>query len=252
VSLPTRMFRKALRSIGYDLVPRYHSAATFRSDFYQRHNSRRLEHLAGLRLPVAGKSVLEVGAGIGDHSHYYIDRGCPTTITDVREEHVQSLRRRYPDQRVLSLDLDHPTEIAGSPFDVIHCYGVLYHVTDPGQALEYLARSCREMLLLETCVSFGSDLGIHPVVERAALPIAAHSGRGCRPTRPWLFDTLHRLFAHVYVPRTQPAHPEFPLDWTAPNEHKAPHQRAVFIAARAPIDNELLSTSLEMQQLPQI
>lgn len=248
---PTGLLRKALRGIGYDVVPRYDAALTFRSDFYQRHNARRLEHLASLRLPVAGKSVLEVGAGIGDHSHYYIDRGCRLTITDVRQEHLQVLRRRYPEQTILELDLEHPTAIAAGPFDVVHCYGVLYHVADPGMTLEYLAGNCREMLLLETCVSFGSDHGIHAVEEKAAFPIAAHSGRGCRPTRPWLFDSLRHLFAHVYVPTTQPAHPEFPLDWSAPEKHTAKYQRAVFIASRAPIDNDSLSPALETHQVRQ-
>lgn len=46
----------------------------FHSYDYLRHNARRLEHLASLGLPITGRSVLEVGAGIGDHSHFYIDR----------------------------------------------------------------------------------------------------------------------------------------------------------------------------------
>jgi hypothetical protein len=169
----------------------------------------------------------------------------------VREEHLTCLRQRYPGQTVLALDLERPAAIAGSPFDIVHCYGVLYHVSDPAAALEYAARSCREMLLLETCVSFGDDHSIHAVAEPAALPIASNSGRGCRPTRPWLFDSLRRLFKHVYVPRTQPAHPEFPLDWSAPEKHSTPNKRAVFIASHTPIDNPSLSPSLEMHQVRQ-
>ena len=47
---------------------------TFFHPQYVRHNARRLEHLASLRIPVVRMTVLEVGAGIGDHSHYYMDR----------------------------------------------------------------------------------------------------------------------------------------------------------------------------------
>ena len=52
---------------------------TFHSWHYLRHNARRLEHLASLQIPIRGKSVLEIGAGIGDHSSYYLDRGCTVT-----------------------------------------------------------------------------------------------------------------------------------------------------------------------------
>jgi hypothetical protein len=70
-------------------------AASFHTLHYLRHNARRLEHLASLQVPVAGKSVLEVGAGIADHSHYYMDRDCTITITEARKENLQYLKMRY-------------------------------------------------------------------------------------------------------------------------------------------------------------
>ncbi len=45
--------------------------ASFATDDYRRHNSRRLEHLATLGLDLAGRKVLEVGAGIGDHTSFF-------------------------------------------------------------------------------------------------------------------------------------------------------------------------------------
>ena len=39
--------------------------ATFRNPHYQRHNRRRQEHLASLDLDLRGKTVLELGAGLG-------------------------------------------------------------------------------------------------------------------------------------------------------------------------------------------
>ena len=52
-------------------------------------------------------------------------------------------------------------------------------------------------------------------------------------------NKLKALFAHVYVPRTQPAHEEFPLDWTGeqPSDRLT---RATFVASRRPIVNEQL------------
>lgn len=224
---------------------------SFHADHYLRHNARRLEHLASLRIPVAGMSVLEVGAGIGDHSHYYIDRGCKVTITEARTENLHCLRERYPDCSVRFLDMDAPSSVEGTPFDVVHCYGLLYHLNSPKQALSFLSQNTKGMLFLETCVSFGEDEKINLTSEKQSRPTQACSGTGCRPTRPWLFKELQRLFEHVYLPVTQPCHEEFPLDWSAPEKHKAILQRAVFIASRKPLENPMLTPSLVLQQTRQ-
>src|SRR6266536_3069634 len=100
---------------------------------------RNQEHLASLGIPVAGSSVLEVGAGIGDHSHYFLDRGCRTTITEARQENLRLLRQRYPSADVRRLDLEDPVTLPGAPFDVVYCYGTLYHLSRPAPAIRYLS-----------------------------------------------------------------------------------------------------------------
>ena len=46
---------------------------SFKTDYYQRHNQRRLEHLSSLNLDIFSKTVIEVGAGIGDHTSFFVD-----------------------------------------------------------------------------------------------------------------------------------------------------------------------------------
>jgi len=93
--------------------------------------------------------------------------------------------------------------------------------------------------LLETCVSFGGHDALNPVSELRSDPTQSFRDGGCRPTRPWIMNRLKALFAHVYVPRTQPAHEEFPLDWTGeqPFDYLT---RATFVASRRPLVNEQL------------
>ena len=241
--------RRIAQSVGGDLLTKRDPVDSFHSFQYLRHNARRLEHLASLGIAVAGRSVLEVGAGIGDHSHFYVDRGCTITITEARAENVTILRRRFPACRVQMLDMDAPSALDGAPFDVTHCYGLLYHLAEPAQALAYLSANTRSLLFLETCVSFGDDLLTNAIAERQADPTQAYSGTGCRPTRAWLFKALQNLFEFVYVPTTQPWHEEFPLDWSAPHKHHAALQRAVFIASREPLNNANLSAGLIAEQL---
>jgi hypothetical protein len=238
--------KKLLLARGYAVVPA--ETQPFHSVHYLRHNSRRLEHLASLSVVVIGKTVLEVGAGIGDHSHYYLDRGCQLTITEARLESLHYLQKRYPDTEIRQLNLDDPDPNFDRKFQVIHCYGVLYHLKNPGAALRYLAQRTTELLILETCVSFGSDARENLVPEEQSNRTQSITGLGCRPTRNWVFGELKKHFEHVYCTRTQPNHPEFPTDWTKPDLHHESLSRAVFVASRQSLDNQQLVDFLPEQQ----
>ena len=221
-------------------APREH----FHSSLYLRHNARRQEHLASLGLPLSGKTVLETGAGIGDHSHYFLDRGCSLTITEAREENLSILCQRYPDIAIAKLDLEAPVSCPDlPPHEVVYCYGTLYHLSDPLAALEYLADRCTELFLLETCVSF-SNTGPNMTKENPAIPTQALSGSGCRPGREWLYEQLKTFFENVYVPVTQPAHEEFPNDWKRPEVHQHTLSRAIFICSRKELSLPSLQSGL--------
>lgn len=237
------LIQRLVRRAGVEITRADRSALCFHSANYLRHNARRLEHLASLMLPLGGKSVLEVGAGIGDHTNYFLDRDCQVTITEAREANLQHLRNRFPNGDVRVLDMEKP-QLDSPPFDIVYCYGLLYHLSDPNQALDFLASKCSGMLLLETCISFGDQAEVRPMKESRSDPTQAFSGAGCRPTRRWLFEKLGSLFPYVYVPTTQPNHEEFPLDWTAPESAPSGPNRAVFVASRHEIVSDVLSTTL--------
>ena len=220
----------------------------FHADDYVRHNQRRLEHLATLGLPLADRSVIEVGAGIGDHTSFFLDRGCGVIATDGRSENVELLRRRYPTLRVRRLDLDDPDPDFREAAEVVYCYGTLYHLRDPARALTFLAGCCTALMLVETCVSFGDDDRVDIVDENASLPSQALHGIGSRPTRVWVQRRLAELFPFVYMPTTQPWHPEFPLDWTDRSSAASDLTRAVFVASWARIESPLLTERIEMHQ----
>ena len=210
----------------------------FQFPYYWRLNQRRLEHLASLGLPFEDRTVLEVGAGVGDLTHFWLDRGCTVHATDARPANLHVLRRAYPEHGALTtavLDLETPPP-RRNRFDVVFCYGLLYHLSNPVPALDHMARACAGLLVLETCVSMGADEALHPVAEDATLGSEALSGTGCRPTRPWVFGRLRERFPHVYTTATQPAHEEFPLRWEA----RASGQgltRAIFLASRTALDS---------------
>lgn len=223
---------------------------------YLRMDARRLEHLATLMLPIGARSVLEVGAGIGDLSSFFLDRGCSVTSVEPRPENVQYFRTRYqgcglwPDDRLRIVqgnvyDLADRTDIA--PHQIVCCYGLLYHLDKPEVALRNLAQRCTELLLVETAVAYATDEDrISFAPEDSADPTNSVTGTGCSPSRRWVFNRLKALFPHVYMPLTQPHHEQFRLDWRRKSV-PAGRSRAVFVASRAPLGNAHL-----VQHVPDI
>ncbi len=221
----------------------------FLSYHYQRINQRRLEHLVSLGLDIAGSTVLEVGAGIGDHTSFFLDRGCQVVSTEARQENLEILRARYPHVTVRHLYLDDPDCFPlNDKFEIVYCYGVLYHLNKPAEALDFMSRKCLRMLLLETCVSFGNEDMLNPCSEDPRNPTQSTSGTGCRPTRRWVYKQLKRHFEFVYLPITQPNHEEFLIDWSSPPATES-LSRAVFIGSRKKLHNRLLAEEILMQQV---
>jgi SAM-dependent methyltransferase len=215
-----------------------------------RINHRRLEHLATVGFRFDGVSVLEVGAGIGQLSTFFIDRGAHITITEGRPENLAILRERFPSVPVHAVDLEKPPHSFTDKFDFVFCYGTLYHLGNPAAAIRWLAERTRQTLLLETCVSFGNDLSPHIVDEDTAVASQAISGKGCRPTRPWVMAQLQESFPQAYATITQPAHAQFPTDWStsAAGQFKAPFSRAVFVGSRTELHLPTISTVLPVRQ----
>jgi SAM-dependent methyltransferase len=213
-------------------------------------NHARQSHLASLGLDLQGKKVLEVGAGIGLHTAFFLERGCTVTVTDGRAENVAEIARRHPpgqtDVRtaIVDLEIDRPIELGR--FDIVYCYGLLYHLSNPERALARLADVCDGQLLLETAVSPGTHDELLLVRDPDAFNQAI-SGIGCRPTRLWILNRLKSLFGYGYIPRTQPDHVDFPADWV-----HTPIQtmhRSIFVGSRTPLVMPTLADSVPGEQL---
>lgn len=209
---------------------------------YQEHNKARLAHLASLGLPLHHRRVLEVGSGPGDHTGFYIERDCTVFAVDARAACLHALRERFPQVETRCADLNEPDALDDlTGFEVAHAYGVLYHLHNPATFLAAVSRAT-QLLILETCVSHGTDLSINLVDEPSEAFSQAASGRGCRPTRRWVFEEVAKHFPHVYQTRTQPAHEEFPVHWNVPSPHVL--SRIVLVGSQDKLSEELLSPVL--------
>lgn len=219
----------------------------FWSLHYTRQNRRRHAHLASLGLDLADRTVLEVGAGIGDHTSFLLGQGCHVITSEAQEENLAVLRDRYPELDVRQIDLNNPPSDAIS-VDVVYCYGTLYHLDQPARAIAWMSLCAKELLLLETCVVYGEGIELYPFDEPLG-PEYAVDGRGCRPTRLWVRDELSKSFPYLYCTLTQPWHEEFPLDWHSAELENDPLIRAVFVASRMPLDHPTLTETIPARQI---
>src|SRR5262245_35987820 len=158
-------------------MPTPDATAGFRTLHYLRHNQRRQEHLATLGLDLDKRRVLELGAGIGDHTTFFLDRGSSVVAVEPRPENVAFFRTAFasagyatpPPVSIHALDVEGAAKkLRGERFDVVYCYGLLYHVKDPLLVLRFAREVCTSLLLLETCVSFGSHEAVNNVAENSA------------------------------------------------------------------------------------
>lgn len=202
-------------------------------------NKARMGHLGSLGIDLEGKSVLEVGCGIGELTPFFLERGCRVLSTDAREENIREGLARHPDRRMEVADLMVPGAHRGfGGFDVVFCYGTLYHLPDPELALAELAKSCSGILLLETCVDPEDGNGVNLQPEPVAQLDQSFQGQGCRPGRHWVFRQLLRYFPHVQLALSQPDHPQFPCAW--PARSGSGNARAVFVASMHPVVSKAL------------
>src|SRR5579862_7365703 len=112
----------------------------FYSPHYQAHNRARLNHLASLGLPLHNRKVLEVGSGPGDHTGFYLQRGCSVCSVDVRQECLAALHARFPGVETAQVDLNTPRALQNlGRFELVHCYGLLYHLERPDIGIAEMA-----------------------------------------------------------------------------------------------------------------
>jgi FkbM family methyltransferase len=218
----------------------------------RRINLARLDHLARMGLQLERKSVLDVGCGVGHLSRFFTERGCRVTCVDARSENLARLKAIYPgtDTHVVHAERN-PLANLGR-FDVVFCYGMLYHTENPIAALRNMASCCRELLLLETVVTDHPLPLAQLVDEPNSTNNQAASGFGCRPTAAFVAMALTRMgFGFVYTSSEQPDFADFQFSWKGDGAWKRDGHllRRVFVASRTRLSNHNLTLLLEAPAL---
>lgn len=214
-------------------------AAVFDEVAYQEINRARLAHLDSLQLGLEGRTVLDVGTGVGDLTGHFLAKGCAVTCVEGRAENVEVLKQRFPGipAHVANVETD-PLARLGR-FQIVFGYGLLYHLESPVAALRNMASVCDGLMLLETMIC-DCDEPVMRLIDETFQYSQALDGIGCRPSPSFITLALLRVgFPHVYAPKHPPEHPHFQFRWRNNLEsrrNKIP-LRAIFVASRTPLDD---------------
>ena len=233
-------------------------------------NNARLEHLATLGLDLHNKSVIELGAGIGRLTDFFLRRDNSVLVTEGRPELVKLMKKKaykHANPRLLGVEVldiekaeikeiellisstrttsntETPLKEESLGFQVIFCYGLLYHLSSPSSAIYFfgqLANRQNGLLLLETVIDQSTETFIQ-VNETDQSNQAL--GFGSRPNPEYVMQLIRDNFKYAYVSKTQPNHPDFQTESSSINERTG-RSRMIFIGSNTKLDNHHLSSKV--------
>lgn len=205
-------------------------------------NNARMEHLGSLGLDLNNKTVLDVGCGIGHLAQFFIKRGCDVFCVDGREGNILELQSRYPNLKYAVADIEKEDLSKFGLFDIVFCYGLLYHCSNPEAVLKNISSACRNLLLLETCITDYPEPVLRLAQETPSFSQALH-GIGSRPSPSYVIWALRRAgFSYIYFPKTIPDYRDFNFSFKGNfsylrNGHP---MRQIFIASKPELSHPSL------------
>lgn len=220
-------------------------------------NRARLDHFSSLNLISSTHRVLEVGCGPVGYFTNYLEKHCKEVISvDARQSVIEEHVNRYPHRknRLKVIDLNMPGALSDlGNFDLVFCYGLLYHLGNPKMAIKNMAKVGKTLIVC-TLSNPVDNMAINYCSEDKSDANQSYCGKSCRPARDWVMRELYKFYKYVYHTKTQPRHIEFPLNWPQ-HYHEDYHPnistyntRAVFVASHNHQDNPLLSSVLLNEQ----
>lgn len=219
------------------------SELPFDMSHYLEIDNARMQHLDLIDIGCQGKTLLDVGCGIGRFSDYWASKGCKVLGIDARETNIRMMRERYPYIDAVTANVESEPFVQVGTFDIVFCYGLLYHTENPTRVLRNLAAVTKEALLLETAISISNEAIVKFALEGPGDDQALRS-IACRPSERYLIMILAECnFPYIYMPTVWPQHPQFSRHaYTGRGKTVGGNlTRTIMIASRLPIENPLLA-----------
>jgi SAM-dependent methyltransferase len=181
--------------------------------------------------PALGLSnALDAGCGVGSFSQILSECGLNVCGFDARAENVEEAQRRFPGIPFELANVEDRGVLQLGRFDLVFCFGLLYHLENPLLATRNLRAITEKCLLLESmCVP----------EERPAFLLRDEPGQqdqsvakvACYPSESSLVKMLYRSgFGNVYEVMDLPDHEDFR---ETPDRAR---KRTILLASSVPVE----------------
>ncbi len=84
------------------------------------------------------RTALDVGCGVGHFTDYLAGLGLRAVGVDARQDNVVEAQRRHPQIEFVVGNIEDPIGPGLGLFDVVLCFGLLYHLENPFAAVRNL------------------------------------------------------------------------------------------------------------------
>lgn len=185
------------------------AARVFDQQHYELLNRARgdvLRALLGeLKVLVNLQTAVDVGCGLGYFSGLLQSLGFDVTAVDGRQENAAEAARRFPSVTFRVVNAEDPQLSSLGTFDLVLCFGLLYHLENPFLVIRQLHAMTRSVLLVEgMCVP--AEKSMMELLDESNVDDQGLSYVSFYPSESCLIKMLYRAgFPFVYRLARPPA-----------------------------------------------
>jgi SAM-dependent methyltransferase len=185
------------------------------------------------------KTAVDVGCGQGHFSAFLQSAGLRVMACDGRRENVEEAARKYPNVDFHLANVEDSAILELGKFDLVLCFGLLYHLENPFAAIRNLHSMTRQLLLLEgMCIP-----GAEPILNLRNEVNAEDQGLNFvafYPTEACLVKMLISAgFPFVYRFRRRPEHGDYSENLTRKQV------RTMLAASSVPLSTPILERATD-------
>jgi FkbM family methyltransferase len=175
-------------------------------------------------------SAVDAGCGVGFFSQTLAESGLNVCGFDGRAANVEEARRRFPSIPFEQGNVEERAILQLGRFDLVLCFGLLYHLENPLLAIRHLRGLTEKCLLLES-VCLPEERPSMLLREEPRQDDQSLGNVACYPSESSLVKMLYRAgFGSVYRVIPLPDHEDFR------ETAERARRRTVLLASSAPID----------------
>src|SRR3990172_2511403 len=150
------------------------------------------------------RTAFDAGCGVGHLSRYLADLGLEVVAIDGRPGNILEAQRRHPQVRFLVHNMEAPAIRELGVFDLVLCFGLLYHLENPFAGVRNLYSLAGKVLLVESMVVPGSS-PITGLVDKGQGEDQSLYSAALVLSQPCLVKMLYHVgFPFVYATRDLP------------------------------------------------